>query len=369
MAYMIFEAKSQYYCYNILKIIITLIYEEPPTMSSLRSAFKYGLIAILLICFWLIAYTTNGVNASINFFYFSIILGGFFWGAPGGIVVGIIAGIVGGPLLLDNVSNDLAQTTSQWLTRMCFYIALGLFMGKLFSSLNRRREELLSEKCAVETKNTEIIEQRDEIIKQKNEIEKQRDQIDQHMRQGREFGWGMVRALAQAIEVRDSYTSGHCQRVSDMSARIGQHMGLEEWGVIYLKWAAMVHDIGKIGIPEEILNKEGTLTPDEYDIMQRHPALGASIIKGIPFGDRVLDGVLHHHERLDGKGYPLGISGDDIGIQARIIAVCDVWDALTSNRSYRDALPYHEALKIMEEGRGTQFDSIILDHFLLIVSK
>jgi HD-GYP domain-containing protein (c-di-GMP phosphodiesterase class II) len=338
-------------------------------MTNLRSAFRYGIIVILLICFWFIAYNTNGVNATINFFYFSIILGSLFWGVPGGIVVGLIAGIVGGPLLPDNVSNNLAQTTSEWLTRMCFYIALGLFMGKIFSSLNRRKEELLIEKHAVEAKNTEIIEQRDEIINQKNEIEKQRDQIDQHMRQGRAFGWGMVRALAQAIEIRDSYTSGHCQRVSDMSARIGERMGLEEWVVIYLKWAAMVHDIGKIGIPEEILNKEGKLTPYEIDIMRQHPALGASIIKDIPFGDRVLDGVLHHHERLDGKGYPLGISGDDIGIQARIIAVCDVWDALTSNRSYRDALPHHAALKIMEEGRGTQFDSIILDHFLHIISK
>jgi HD-GYP domain-containing protein (c-di-GMP phosphodiesterase class II) len=338
-------------------------------MTSLRSVFKFGIIVILLISFWLIAYFTNGVNATINFFYFSIILGSLFWGVPGGIVVGLLAGVVGGPLLPDNVSNDLAQTTSQWLTRMCFYVVLGLFAGKLFSSLNRKKEDLLTEKLAVEAKNTEITEQRDEIIKQKNEIEKQRDQIDQHMRQGRAFGWGMVRALAQAIEIRDSYTSGHCQRVSDMSARIGERMGLEEWVVIYLKWAAMVHDIGKIGIPEEILNKQGKLTSYEYEIMQQHPALGASIIKDIPFGDRVVEGVLHHHERLDGKGYPLGISGDDIGIQARIIAVCDVWDALTSNRAYRDALPYHEALKIMEEGRGTQFDSTILDHFLHIVSK
>jgi HD-GYP domain-containing protein (c-di-GMP phosphodiesterase class II) len=343
--------------------------KEPLTMSSLRSVFRYGLIAILLISFWFIAYNTNGVNATINFFYFSIILGSLFWGVPGGIVVGLLAGFVGGPLLPDDVSNNLAQPISQWLARMCFYIALGLFVGKLFSSLNRKKEDLLSEKHAVETKNTEITKQRDEIISQKNEIEKQRDQIDQHMRQGREFGWGMVRALAQAIEVRDSYTSGHCQRVSDMSARIGERMGLEEWELIYLKWAAMVHDIGKIGIPEEILNKEGKLTPNEYEIMQKHPTLGASIIKGIPYGDRVLDGVLHHHERLDGKGYPMGISGDDIGIQARIIAVSDVWDALTSKRSYRDAVPYHEALRIMEEGRGTQFDSIILDHFMEIILR
>jgi HD-GYP domain-containing protein (c-di-GMP phosphodiesterase class II) len=333
------------------------------------SKYRYPILLTLLVLIWFTAYMTNGVNAAINLFYFPIILGSLFWGARGGIVVGLITGIIGGPLLPDNVSEDLPQTPSQWLTRMFFYVSLGLFVGKLFSSLDRKRKALLNEKHAIEIKNTEIIEKSNEIIKQKNEIEKQRDQIDQHMRKGREFGLGMVRALAQAIEVRDSYTSGHCQRVSDMSIRIGERMGLDEWTVIYLKWAAMVHDVGKIGIPEEVLNKKGKLTPLEYEIMQQHPSLGASIIKDIPFGDQVLDGVLHHHERLDGKGYPFGLAGDQIGLQARIITVCDVWDALTSQRSYRLAMTYNEALHIMELGRGSQFDPIVLDHFFEIIDQ
>lgn len=338
-------------------------------ISSLRSAYKFGLITCLVICFWLIAYMTNGVNATINFFYFTIILSAYFWGASGGVVVGLIVGIVGGPLLPDHVSSGVDQLFSQWFTRMCFYIVLGFLVGKLFSSLNRQKEELLSEKQVVEEQNTKIILQRDEIIRQNKELKNQRDQIEHHMRQGRDFGWGMVRALAQAIEIRDSYTSGHCYRVSGLATRIGERMGLDEWTVIYLKWAALVHDIGKIGIPEALLNKQDKLTTYEYDIMKQHPMLGALIMKDIPYGDRVLDGVLHHHERLDGKGYPYGIKGDEIGLQARIIAVCDVWDALTSDRAYRDALPKNVALKIMEEGRRTQFDPMILDYFFSIINE
>jgi HD-GYP domain-containing protein (c-di-GMP phosphodiesterase class II) len=338
-------------------------------MAIIHKAKYYVIVAISLFLFWLTAYMTNGLNSTINLFYFSVILSGRYWGVRGGVVAGLAAGIIGGPLLPEDVALGLSQSAHDWLIRMFFYLALGVFVGKMFSTLDRKKEQVLTEKQAVEMKNAEISQQRDEILKQKEEIENQRDQIDRHMRQGRDFGWGMVRALAQAIEIRDSYTSGHCQRVSDMSARIGQRMGLGEWEVIYLKWAAMVHDIGKIGIPENILNKEGKLTPYEYGIMKQHPALGATILKGIPYGDRVLDGVLHHHERLDGKGYPFGISGEKIGIQARIIAVSDVWDALITKRAYRDAMPHFQAVEIMESGRGGQFDSDVLDHFLNIINE
>jgi HD-GYP domain-containing protein (c-di-GMP phosphodiesterase class II) len=146
-------------------------------------------------------------------------------------------------------------------------------------------------------------------------------------------------------------------------------MGLEQSELTRLMWSAKLHDIGKIGISEQILNKEGKLTDDEYRLMKRHPELGRRILNNIPYADIILDGVMHHHERLDGKGYPFGLFGDQIGLQARIIAVSDVWDALTSKRSYRNAMSFHDAVKTMESGRGTQFDSIVLDHLLEIVGK
>jgi HD-GYP domain-containing protein (c-di-GMP phosphodiesterase class II) len=103
--------------------------------------------------------------------------------------------------------------------------------------------------------------------------------------------------------------------------------------------------------------------------MKQHPSLGAKILREIPYAGRFLDGVLHHHERLDGNGYPYGLAGDEIGLQARIIAVCDVWDAITSRRSYREAMPYTQALQIMVSGRGKQFDSAVLDHFLQVIGE
>jgi HD-GYP domain-containing protein (c-di-GMP phosphodiesterase class II) len=146
-------------------------------------------------------------------------------------------------------------------------------------------------------------------------------------------------------------------------------MGLQQREVLTLKWSAMLHDIGKIGIPEVILTKEGKLTEEEYAVIKQHPELGRRILNDIPYADTILGGVMHHHERLDGKGYPYGLSGDQIGMQARIIAVCDVWDAVTSKRSYREAMSYENAIEIMESGRGSQFDPIVLDHFLEIIDE
>jgi HD-GYP domain-containing protein (c-di-GMP phosphodiesterase class II) len=296
--------------------------------------YHYSIIFLLLVFTWLTAYMTNGLNATINFFYFPVILAGRFWGIRGGIGVGLFAGLLGGPFLPDNVSNDLAQSNSQWLIRLCFYVVIGIFVGKLFSLLFRQR----------------------------NAIENQEQLLAQ-------FSIQLVDTLAQSIEVRDSYTSGHCDRVSDMSVRIGESMGLEQRELLRLKWSAKLHDIGKIGIPEAILTKEGKLTEEEYAVIKQHPELGRRILNDIPDADTILGGVMHHHERLDGKGYPYGLSGDQIGMQARIIAVSDVWDALTSRRSYRDAISHNEALNIMQSGRGSHFDPVVLDHFIKIIDQ
>jgi len=302
------------------------------TMTKLRVISQYAIILILLILTFAIAHKTNGLNVTINFFYISVILGARFWGLPGGIAVGLVAGILGGPFLPDNITEGFAQPTSQWLSRLGFYVLIGAFVGKLFSELKHKNKELV--------KKTEQVKQ--------SYIE-------------------LIDALAEAMEMRDSYTHGHCRRVSKLSVRIGKRMGLGQRELSNLKKASILHDIGKIGIPEEILNKEGELTPYEYEVMKQHPALGAKILSGIPQAAGIIEGVLHHHERMDGRGYPDGLMGEDIGLQARIIAVCDTWDALTTKRAYREAMSYDEALIIMESGRGTQFDPTILDYFLEII--
>jgi HD-GYP domain-containing protein (c-di-GMP phosphodiesterase class II) len=332
--------------------------------------FRYIIILVLLVFAWFVVYFMNGTNAPFaHFFYFPIIVAGLFLGIKGGITVGVIAGVLTGPLMPEHVGDSVSQPLSFWLARLGFFVVFGGFAGKLFSSLNRKTKQVFLQKEDLEIKNKEITEQRDEINKKKCEIEKQRDEIEDKNEEIRQIGFGMVEALVKAIEVRDSYTSGHCQRVSDMSVRIGERMGLEQQELVYLKWSGMLHDIGKIGIPEEILNKEGRLTDYEYDVMKQHPALGAKILSDVPHAEHILEGVLHHHERMDGKGYPEALSGDDIGLQARILAVSDVWDALTSKRAYREAMLYPNALQIMESGRGSQFDPVVLDHFLKIIGE
>ena len=176
-------------------------------------------------------------------------------------------------------------------------------------------------------------------------------------------------ALAAAVEARDAYTRGHSQRVTAVALAIGQRLGLGSDKLRQLVWGGELHDIGKIGIPDYIIQKEGPLTADERSLVEQHPVIGWDIARQVSSLGEVLDVVRHHHERVDGTGYPDGLAADDIPRAARIVAVADVWDALTSNRSYRPAWSRDRALKIMVEGRGTQFDSVCLDAFLDIIDS
>jgi putative nucleotidyltransferase with HDIG domain len=173
-----------------------------------------------------------------------------------------------------------------------------------------------------------------------------------------------LKTLVTAVEVRDVYTHGHSRRVTEIAARIGQKMGLPADELRKLVWGAELHDIGKIGIPDHIINKEGPLTTDERRLIEEHPVIGWEIARQARSLDEVLGIVRWHHERVDGTGYPDGLSGQDIPLAARIVAVADVWDALTSDRSYRPAWESAKALEVMTEGRGTQFDESCLDAFL-----
>jgi HD-GYP domain-containing protein (c-di-GMP phosphodiesterase class II) len=168
-------------------------------------------------------------------------------------------------------------------------------------------------------------------------------------------------ALVAATEARDAYTRGHSRRVTELSVVMGQRLGLRSDALRRLAWGAELHDIGKIGIPDYILNKDGPLDADERALIQQHPVIGWEIGRQARSLQAILDIVRWHHERIDGRGYPDGLSGDEIPLPARIVAVADVWDALTSTRSYRPAWPTDRALGIMLGGRGTQFDERCLD--------
>lgn len=170
----------------------------------------------------------------------------------------------------------------------------------------------------------------------------------------------MVKSLVFAIEAKDLYTRGHSERVSKLSIRLGKGLGLRGVAIEDLRWASILHDIGKIGIPESILNSTEKLSDEEYDTIKEHPAKGFEILQPVSQLESSLPGVLHHHERFDGNGYPMGLKGEEIPLNARIIAVADTFDAISSSRAYRSAKSYNKALSIVKDVAGTQLDPNIV---------
>jgi putative nucleotidyltransferase with HDIG domain len=172
---------------------------------------------------------------------------------------------------------------------------------------------------------------------------------------------GAIRALAAALDARDPYTAGHSERVSALSVLMGRQMQLAPGDLDVLRLGALLHDIGKIGVSDEVLRKPGALTADEFEQIKRHPALGARILRLVPFLTPHLPIVELHHERPDGKGYPFGLRGDDIPLAARIVHVADAFDAITSARAYRPARQRSEAVAELQRHSGTQFDPASVD--------
>lgn len=159
----------------------------------------------------------------------------------------------------------------------------------------------------------------------------------------------VVFTLAQSIEARDPYTRGHCERLADMSARLGARLEIPEEDIKALRWAGIVHDIGKVVVPDAILLKPGPLTPEEMDVMRKHSIVGERICEPLKSFRPVLPIIRHHHEKRNGSGYPDGKSGEEIPLTARILQLADVYDALTTNRPYRTAVSSEEALLIMDD--------------------
>ena len=174
----------------------------------------------------------------------------------------------------------------------------------------------------------------------------------------------VLNVLLKALESKDPYSTGHSERVAQLAVELGRKLGMNRGELEFLGYAALMHDIGKIGVREEILTKEGALTDEEFAEIKRHPEMSRDILAPVTCLRPGLDAVLHHHERWAGGGYPTGISGEQIPLEARIIAIVDAFDAMTSQRSYRNALPIEEALRRIENGAGTQFDPALAETFL-----
>jgi len=176
-----------------------------------------------------------------------------------------------------------------------------------------------------------------------------------------------VSALASSIDAKDPYTHGHSKRVTMYSLAIANALGLDDEEKEDLELAGYLHDIGKIGMPQDILQKPMTLSDDEFEVVKRHPANGVKILENLKNLKNVSKFILHHHERMDGTGYPSGLAGEDIPLGSRILAVADAFDAITSNRPYRKASRTKEALLEIEINAGRQFDPVVVGVFVSLV--
>lgn len=179
----------------------------------------------------------------------------------------------------------------------------------------------------------------------------------------------IVKSLADAIDAKDTYTNGHSGRVADYSREIAKRFGYSEKEQDEIYMMGLLHDVGKIGIPDAVINKPTHLTEEEYDLIKNHPVMGARILKNIKEMPRLVTGARWHHERYDGNGYPDGLKGEDIPEGARIIAVADSYDAMSSRRSYRDVLPQGKVKEELQKGRGTQFDPQFVDVMLEMIEE
>jgi HD-GYP domain-containing protein (c-di-GMP phosphodiesterase class II) len=174
----------------------------------------------------------------------------------------------------------------------------------------------------------------------------------------------VICAFNQLLDLKDLNTGVHSTRLAEWGMRVGQELGLEEEELQNLEVAALLHDIGKVGVPDSILRKPAKLNPEEYALMKKHSEYGWAVLRMLPGFERAALDILHHHESVDGRGYPAGLKGQEIPIVSRIVCVIDAFDAMVSSRPYRQGLPYEEAVRRLKEASGTQFDSAVVQCFL-----
>jgi hypothetical protein len=177
-----------------------------------------------------------------------------------------------------------------------------------------------------------------------------------------------IRSLIQAVETKDAYTRGHSERVARASVLVGRGIGMREDRVASLRYAGMLHDVGKLGVPTTVLQKAGKLTDDEFAAIQLHPVRGREITRDLEFLGEAVAGIYHHHERIDGRGYPLGLKGSEIPEFARVSAVADAFDSMTTTRSYRGARPVLDAIAELRRCKGSQFDPVMVESLAVAIA-
>ena len=224
--------------------------------------------------------------------------------------------------------------------------------------------------------NKDLLDQKEELYQQAEELEAMNGELNKYSdellvknEQMRQMTMQTIMTIANTIDAKDEYTRGHSRRVAEYSVAIAREMGLSEEQVADIRFIGLLHDIGKIGVPDSVLNKPGKLSNEEYQLMKDHTVIGGEILKDITMIPDLDVGAKYHHERYDGKGYPEGLKGEEIPLIARIIGVADAYDAMTSNRIYRRHLAADKVLNELKKGNGTQFDPNACDAMIKLVEE
>ncbi|HOV94356.1 MAG TPA: response regulator [Spirochaetales bacterium] len=263
------------------------------------------------------------------------------------------------PVIMLTAYNDLSTGLEAMKSGAFDYLVKPSRLDHIVEVVNKaiKYRSIVKEKEAQDRKNAEYQSSLEKSVQsQMTELKNTYEKLQQ-------ANFQTVLALAEAIEAKDSYTQGHCQRVSRLSLRIARRLGLPKDMEQPLQYAALLHDIGKIGIPERILNKKGPLDEEEMEVIKMHPLIGAQILSIMDFFAPAINGVRHHHERWDGKGYPDGVAAEAIDPLARIIALADTFDAMATTRPYRNSKGLDEILLEIRAERGKQFSPVVVDAF------
>ncbi|MEX2502829.1 MAG: HD-GYP domain-containing protein [Trueperaceae bacterium] len=307
--------------------MVTRFLDQRPNGAVPAVTVRAALVVLALIASWLLLVTAGSeLFVLVHAFYLPVTLAAFWLGGPSAVFVAIVAGVLTGPLLPVGV-RPAEYAAVDWIVRTGFFVGFGVLAWILLGHIRAQARSMQSLYART------------------------------------------LRGFVRALEYKDVETSEHCERVARNAVLLGRRLDLSANRLEALYWAGFLHDVGKIATPAAILAKPGRLTGDEYDVVRRHAPLGADLLEGVSESFRsIAEGIRHHHERWDGMGYPDALSGVEIPVYGRILGVVDVFEALTSDRPYRAALPVAEAMAIVREGSGTQFDPDLTETFLALVA-
>lgn len=262
-----------------------------------------------------------------HLFYIVILAGAYFFGPAGGISVALVAGALSSHLFPFVPAEHLSHLHLDCIVRLFTYLLVGSVTGYLTATLYRRLREL------------------------------------------NQMTDDSIRAFIRALDAIDGATARHSEKVAEYATSIAQQLRLAPAQVDRVRWAALLHDVGKLSVPVDILTKAGPLNEDEWAIVRRHPLESVRIVRDVTRLHGVLAAVRHHHERVDGRGYPDGVRGEQFPLEARIISVADAFDAMTSDRPYRRALSVEEAYEELRANVGSQFDAKVVSAFIATHSR